>query len=148
MPQLDLMTFFSQFFWFSFGFSFFYIFLLHYIMPSISLTLKFRKKKLELLAVDINKKKESASLLLTTYDSVLSRSLVFSRNLIVKVGNYGNSWLNSSISNINLSTLSKVNKSYIRSVAEKDFGFLFLDIYFKNNSKDTNWSKVWLNKKV
>ena len=45
MPQLDLMTFFTQFFWFSLGFSFFYVFLLHSIMPSIALNLKLRKKK-------------------------------------------------------------------------------------------------------
>lgn len=148
MPQLDLMTFFTQFFWFSIGFSFFYIFLLHYIMPAIALTLKFRKKKIELLAIDINNKKESASSLLTTYDTVLSKSLVFSRNFIIKVGNYGNSWLNSSMSDINLVNLAKVNQSYIRTVSEKDFSFLFLDIYFKNDSKDLYWSKIWMNKKV
>jgi hypothetical protein len=148
MPQLDLMTFFTQFFWFSIGFSFFYIFLLHYIMPAIALTLKFRKKKIELLAIDINNKKESASSLLTTYDTVLSKSLVFSRNFIIKVGNYGNSWLNSSMSDINLVNLAKVNQTYIRTVSEKDFSFLFLDIYFKNDSKDLYWSKIWMNKKV
>lgn len=147
MPQLDLMTFFSQFFWFSIGFSFFYIFLLHYIMPSIALTLKFRKKKLELLAIDINNKKESASSLLTTYDIVLSKTLAFSRNFILKVGNYGNSWLNSSMSDINSTNLAKVNQNYIRTVSEKNFGFLFLDTYFKNNPKDANWSKIWINKK-
>ena len=80
MPQLDLMTFFTQFFWFSLGFSFFYISLLHYIMPSISVNLKLRKKKLDLLAIDINKKKESASNLLTTYDNILLSTLNFSRN--------------------------------------------------------------------
>ena len=61
MPQLDLMTFFTQFFWFSIGFSFFYIFLLHYVMPVIALNLKFRRKRLDILANDINKKKESVS---------------------------------------------------------------------------------------
>ncbi len=58
MPQLDLMTFFTQFFWFSIGFSFFYIFLLHFVMPTIALNLKFRKKRLDILANDINKKKK------------------------------------------------------------------------------------------
>ena len=142
MPQLDLMTFFSQFFWFSIGFSFFYIYLLHYIMPSIAITLKFRRKKLELLATDINSKKESASSLLTTYDIVLSKTLAFSRNFILKVGNYGNSWLNSSMSDINSTNLAKVNQNYIRTVSEKNFGSLFLDIYFK----DANWSKIWIKK--
>ena len=52
MPQLDLMTFFTQFFWFSLGFSFFYILLLHFVMPVIALNLKFRKRRLDILAND------------------------------------------------------------------------------------------------
>jgi F0F1-type ATP synthase membrane subunit b/b' len=50
MPQLDIMTFFSQFFWFSFGFFIFYTLILHYILPLIFVSLNFRKKKLENLS--------------------------------------------------------------------------------------------------
>ena len=46
MPQLDIMTFFSQFFWFSFGFFIFYTLILHYILPLIFISLNFRKKKI------------------------------------------------------------------------------------------------------
>ena len=143
MPQLDLMTFFTQFFWFSLGFSFFYIFLLHFIMPSISLNLKLRKKKLELLVNDINKKKESASDLLTTYDSILSKTLNFSRNYLLKITNYGNTWVSSSISNINSSNFVNANNDYIKIIGEKNFNFVVLESVLKSSSKDNNWTKLW-----
>ena len=143
MPQLDLMTFFTQFFWFSLGFSFFYIFLLHFIMPSISLNLKLRKKKLELFANDINKKKESASDLLTTYDNILSKTLNFSRNYLLKITNYGNTWVSSSISNINSSNFVNANNDYIKIIGEKNFNFVVLESVLKSSSKDNNWTKLW-----
>ncbi len=143
MPQLDLMTFFTQFFWFSLGFSFFYIFLLHYIMPSISLNLKLRKKKLELLANDINKKKESASDLLTTYDSILSKTLNFSRNYLLKITNYGNTWVSNSIINVNSSNFVNANNDYIKIIGEKNFNFVVLESVLKSSTKDNNWTKLW-----
>jgi len=146
MPQLDLMTFFTQFFWFSLGFSFFYIFLLRYIMPSISLNLKLRKKKLELLANDINKKKESASDLLTTYDNILSKTLNFSRNYLLKVTNYGNVWVSNSITSINSNNFVNANNDYIKIIGEKNFNFVVLESVLKSSSKDNNWTKLWKNK--
>jgi len=143
MPQLDLMSFFSQFFWFSIGFSFFYVYLLHYIIPAIVLNLKLRKKKLELLAVDINKKKEGASSLLTTYDNILFKALNYSRVLINKTNDYGNAWVASSISKVNAVNFMQSNKDYIKTIGEKDFSIILLDVGLKNNIKDGYWSKLW-----
>jgi hypothetical protein len=143
MPQLDLMTFFTQFFWFSLGFSFFYIFLLHFIMPSIALNLKFRRKKLELLANDINKKKESVSGLLTTYDNILFKTLNFSRTYVTKIINYGNSWITSSISKTNSNNFVQANTIYIKTIGEKNFSFALMDVTFKSSIKDKNWVKLW-----
>ena len=70
MPQLDLMHFFTQFFWFSIGFTFLYAYLLHNVIPTIAKNLKFRQKKLEVLANDINKGKDGASDLLGVYDQL------------------------------------------------------------------------------
>jgi len=146
MPQLDLMTFFTQFFWFSLGFSFFYIFLLHFIMPSISLNLKLRRKKLELLANDINKKKESASDLLTTYDNILFKTLNFSRNYLLKMTNYGHIWISNSIININSNNFVNANNDYIKIIGEKNFNFVVLESILKSSTKDNNWTKLWKNK--
>jgi len=74
MPQLDLMHFFSQFFWFSVGFTFLYAYLLHNTIPVIATNLKFRQKKLEILATDINKGKDNVSALLGVYDNLIFSS--------------------------------------------------------------------------
>ena len=72
MPQLYLMHFFTQFFWFSIGFTFLYAYLLHNVIPTLAKNLKFRQKKLELLANDINKGKDGVSNLLGVYDNLIS----------------------------------------------------------------------------
>jgi len=146
MPQLDLMTFFTQFFWFSLGFSFFYVFLLHSIMPSIALNLKLRKKKLEFLANDINKKKESASNLLTTYDSILFKTLSVSRSHILKTSSYGTVWISNNLSKINSTNLIESNNSYIKTIGEKSLNLTVFELILKSSSKDKNWTKLWSNK--
>jgi hypothetical protein len=50
MPQLDLMIYFPQFFWFSIGFSIFYLIFLYKIIPLIAFSIKFRKKKFEIIS--------------------------------------------------------------------------------------------------
>lgn len=143
MPQLDLMTFFTQFFWFSIGFSFFYIFLLHYVMPVIALNLKFRRKRLDILANDINKKKEGALSLLTTYDNVLLKTLSFSRVYVTKTSNYGNSWIQKTVSEINSSHFLQSNTFYIKSIVARNLNFVVLESSLKVSTVDKNWTKLW-----
>ena len=143
MPQLDLMTFFTQFFWFSIGFSFFYIFLLHYVMPVIALNLKFRRKRLDILANDINKKKEGALNLLTTYDNVLLKALNFSRLYVTKTVNYGNSWVQKTSFEINSVHFLQSNIFYIKSIGVKSLNFVVLESGLKASIGDKNWTKLW-----
>ena len=143
MPQLDLMTFFTQFFWFSIGFSFFYIFLLHYVMPVIALNLKFRRKRLDILANDINKKKEGALSLLTTYDNILSKTLNFSRLYVIKTINYGNSWVQKTSFEINSVHFLQSNIFYIKSIGVKSLNFVVLESGLKASIGDKNWTKLW-----
>jgi hypothetical protein len=143
MPQLDLMTFFTQFFWFSIGFSIFYIFLLHHVMPVIALNLKFRKKRLDILANDINKKKEGVLSLLTTYDNVLLKTLNFSRLYLTKTVNYGNSWVQKTASDINSAHFVQPNTSYVKSIAVRSLKFVVLESTLKASVSDKNWTKLW-----
>lgn len=143
MPQLDLMTFFTQFFWFSLGFSTFYIFLLHHVMPSISLNLKFRKKRLDILANDINKKKDGALSLLTTYDNILLKTLNFSRLYLTKTVNHGNYWIQKTALEINLIHFLQPNTLYIKGIAIKSLNFLVLESSLKVSTGDKNWTKLW-----
>ena len=121
MPQLDLMSFFTQFFWFSLAFSLFYIIMLHYILPSVVLSLKFRKKVLEYLATNIDIKKRNVSDILITYDTVLQKAFRFSRLYINKVIVFCNVWILSISLRVNNSCFILVNSFFTRMIIEKTF---------------------------
>jgi len=121
MPQLDLMSFFTQFFWFSLAFSLFYIIMLLYILPSIVLSLKFRKKVLEYLATNIDIKKRNVSDILITYDTVLQKAFRFSRLYINKVIVFCNVWILSISLRVNNSCFILVNSFFTRMIIEKTF---------------------------
>jgi hypothetical protein len=115
-------------------------------MPSIALNLKLRKKKLEFLANDINKKKESASNLLTTYDNILFKTLSISRSHILKISNYGNTWISNNLLKMNSTNLIESNNNYIKTIGEKSLNFTVFESILKLSTKDRNWTKLWSNK--
>lgn len=121
MPQLDLMHFFTQFFWFSIGFTFLYAYLLHNVVPTIAKNLKFRQKKLELLASDINKGKDGVSDLLGIYDNLIFRSFQLWKFNISSLTEHGNNWFNTNIKNLNNSNFNAANKEYLKTVGEQNY---------------------------
>ncbi len=121
MPQLDLMHFFTQFFWFSIGFTFLYAYLLHNVVPTIAKNLKFRQKKLELLASDINKGKDGVSDLLEIYDNLIFRSFQLWKSNISSLTEHGNNWFNTNIKNLNNSNFNAANKEYLKTVGEQNY---------------------------
>ena len=116
MPQLDLMHFFTQFFWFSIGFTFLYAYLLHNVVPAIAKNLKFRQKKLELLANDINKGKDGVSDLLGVYDNLIFRSFQLWKSNISNLTEHGNNWFSTNVKNLNNSNFNAANKEYLKTV--------------------------------
>jgi hypothetical protein len=121
MPQLDLMHFFTQFFWFSIGFTFLYAYLLHNVIPTLAKNLKFRQKKLELLANDINKGKDGVSNLLGVYDNLILRSFQLWKTNISNIMEHGNGWMNTNIQNLNESNFSSANKEYLQAIGEQSY---------------------------
>ena len=121
MPQLDLMHFFTQFFWFSIGFTFLYAYLLHNVVPTIAKNLKFRQKKLELLASDINKGKDGVSDLLGIYDNLIFRSFQLWKSNISSLTEHGNSWFSTNVKNLNNSNFNAANKEYLKTVGEQHY---------------------------
>lgn len=132
MPQLDLMTFFSQFFWFSLSFCFFYLFLLYCFLPKISLNIKARKRLLNLFAKDINIKKNSISDLLIVYDKLLLKALIFFRFYISKVLFFCDSWLQLTFNKINLNSISTCNIKYVKIISERELIIFVLYCLLKN----------------
>ena len=121
MPQLDLMHFFTQFFWFSIGFTFLYAYLLHNVVPAIAKNLKFRQKKLELLANDINKGKDGVSYLLGVYDNLIFRSFQLLKSNISNLTEHGNNWFSTNVKNLNNSNFNAANKEYLKTVGEQNY---------------------------
>lgn len=121
MPQLDLMHFFTQFFWFSIGFTFLYAYLLHNVIPAIAKNLKFRQKKLELLANDINKGKDGVSNLLTVYDSLILRSFQLWKSNISNLTAHGKQWFDTNIRILDHSNFSSANKEYLKTIGEQHY---------------------------
>ena len=121
MPQLDLMHFFTQFFWFSIGLTFLYAYLLHNVVPAIAKNLKFRQKKLELLANDINKGKDGVSDLLGVYDNLIFRSFQLWKSNISNLTEHGNNWFSTNVKNLNNSNFNAANKEYLKTVGEQNY---------------------------
>jgi hypothetical protein len=121
MPHLDFMLFFTHFFWFSIGFTFLYAYLLHNVVPTIAKNLKFRQKKLELLAKDINKGKDGVSNLLGIYDNLILRSFQLWKSNISNLTEHGNDWLSTNIKNLNSSNFSGANKEYLKTIGEQHY---------------------------
>jgi hypothetical protein len=133
MPQLDLMHFFSQFFWFSLGFTFLYAYLLHNVIPAIATNLKFRQKKLEILATDINKGKDNVSVLLGVYDNLILSSFQLWKSNIAYISKQGDAWVVTNVQELNNSRFSFVNKEYLRAVSEQNFKSIVLKSFVINN---------------
>lgn len=120
MPQLDLLTFFPQFFWsFIFFISFFFYFS-YCIIPSIATPLKLRKQKLITLADEINKKKDDSSHLLIEYDNLAGNSFDETKKKLDKVMLNGTTWSNSKISTLNRGNLSKITLRFLKNCFEKE----------------------------
>ena len=118
MPQLDLMHFFTQFFWFSFGFTFLYAYILHNVMPLIAYNLKFRQKKLSRLALEINEGKEGVLHLFKVYDSLVGRAFSFWKINFVQLGSEGSTWVLVNNKKLNNAIFREANSGLVQHLIE------------------------------
>lgn len=121
MPQLDLMHFFSQFFWFSVGFTFLYAYVIHITVPSIAQNLKFRKKKLEFLAKTVNTEKNSAAELFKVYNSIIVRSFILWKVAFLKVVSLGEAWFEEMPYLLNEIMFIEIQEEFIQTLIESEF---------------------------
>jgi len=121
MPQLDLLTFFPQFFWCFVCFFGFFLYFSFYIIPQIATILKFRKKKLIALANEINQKKDGSSNLLTEYDKIVHESFHEIKSLLDNLVVVGNTWVSTNLVKLNTTTLLLVTQRLLKNSFEKDY---------------------------
>jgi len=121
MPQLDTMTFFSQFFWLCFFFLGFYLTLVKYFLPKMSRILKVRSLRMNTttqqggIHSDIQKENQD---LKKTRDDFLSQAFKESRNFANQTVSNTNEWVSKILADHNKNQFQEMNKVFLQSIAE------------------------------
>ena len=118
MPQMDQVTFLSQFFWLTLIFLTLYIYTLKNILPQISKILKARRKKLQGNQDQLQDLKQEERSIIEGYDSTFANSLETSRNLLTKTVQTSLSWFETSLKNTNETIFLPTNQKFIKTIAQ------------------------------
>lgn len=118
MPQLDKVTFLSQFFWLCVFYLGFYYVLVKYFLPKISRILALRKRKLSLSQEGIQSVQDENKLVRTSSDAILSKAFLTSKDVFKNFFSQTNTWLDTTVSSVNKSHYQTINKSYIDFLGE------------------------------
>ena len=118
MPQLDKVTFLSQFFWLCLFYLGFYYLVLKYFLPKISRILTLRQKKMNLSQYGSNSLQQENQQVRENLDNILYRGLSLSRNVFNDFLYRTNNWLDESLTGVNKTHYKTVNNSYIHCLGE------------------------------
>jgi len=119
MPQLDKITFLSQFFWLSFFYLGFYFLIYKYFLPKMSRTLKFRKRRMNTSQEGVTSMGEESDKVVNSYQTLLSTGLTTCRSVFNQNFKGAEEWLNSTVSQANQRILKNTNQRYISSLGER-----------------------------
>ena len=119
MPQLDQVTFFSQYFWLCLLFFTFYLFLYKHFLPKMSRILKYRKRKVALSQQGISTMEQENEKAGSSYQTLLFSGLSHSASLFDGSLKQLDSWLSQVLDQSNHTQLSVANRNYIYSLGEK-----------------------------
>ena len=119
MPQLDKITFFSQFFWLSFFYLGFYFLIYKYFLPKMSRTLKFRKRRMNNSQQGVTSMGEEGDKVGTSYQALLSNGLTTCKGVFNQNYKGAENWLNDTVSQANQTRLKNTNRAYISSLGER-----------------------------
>lgn len=118
MPQLDKVTFLSQFFWLSFFYLGFYFLILKYFLPKMSRIIKYRRKKM-------SGSQEGAGFLVSenekvrsNFDGMVAKSLNTSRTLFAENFQRTENWLQKIGIDTNKTHYQTLNNAYVQYVGE------------------------------
>jgi len=119
MPQLDKITFFSQFFWLSFFYLGFYFLIYKYFLPKMSRTLKFRKKRMNNSQQGVTSMGAESDKVGSSYQALLSTGLTTCKSVFNQNFKGAEEWLNNTVSTANQTRLKNTNTAYISSLGER-----------------------------
>lgn len=118
MPQLDKVTFFSQFFWLCFFYLGFYFFIYKFFLPQMSRILKFRKKKMNLSHQGVTTTHQENEKVGESYETLVSKGFNTSRLLFGDTSQSGADWIKNISNQLSQTHLQSLNKSYITTMGE------------------------------
>ena len=124
MPQLDQLTFFSQFFWLCVFYLGFYLVLVKYFLPKMSRILKVRQMKMNSGnsgQSDFLKMKEENEEIKLRRDKALSEAFKESKDFLNESYQKTSSWVQKVLQDVNKKKLQKMNKTYVDSVQHLSF---------------------------
>jgi hypothetical protein len=118
MPQLDKVTFLSQYFWLVVIFFGFYLIVLKSFLPKMSRILKYRKEKLNasqqsMVETEQEKKKVSIS-----YETLMKQGLNTSLAVLQKSSRESKNWLQTKLATANRTHYQLTNKKYLECLGE------------------------------
>lgn len=131
MPQLDKVTFFSQFFWLTIFYIGFYLVLVKHFLPKLSRILKVRQKKISHSQEGSGALLEEKGKVCNSLNGLIERGIGRSRSLFQENLEKTQAWLSHVVNDTNRTTLRPANQSYIASLGEKAISqSLVIDLTF------------------
>ena len=118
MPQLDKVTFLSQFFWLCVLFLGFYIMSIKHFLPQMSRVLKYRKKRLNQSHQGVDTMQEENNKVRHSTDQLLESGLKNSKEVFKQNLQRTESWLTEYASDTNQTKLKDTNYNYLHSLGE------------------------------
>ena len=111
MPQLDKITFLSQFFWLSFFYLGFYFLIYKYFLPKMSRTLKLRKRRMNTSQEGVTDMGEESQKVANSYQTLLSTGLTTCKSVFNQNFKGAEDWLNNTVSQANQTRLKNTNQN-------------------------------------
>lgn len=114
MPQLDHVSYFSQFFWLSIFFLAFYVILVRNLLPRVATILKVRKKLMNTSNQDstvVAKELETSS-----YDRVLMGGMQETKTLLAHTAKASQEWVASTTRTVNEKTFVESQQKYVDAI--------------------------------
>ena len=145
MPQLDKVTFLSQFFWLCFFYLGFYYIILKFYLPKISRILALRRQKMGFSQEGMISLQHENQKVRENYELVLSKALATSKSLFNNFFSRTTNWLNRNTTTINKTHYQNVNTSYIHSLGETSLSQNILFYHASKNLPEKLTFKVLLN---
>jgi len=118
MPQLDQVTFLSQFFWVCFFYLGFYYILVKYFLPKISRILAVRKRKLSFSHQGIQSVQDENTQIRQNSESLVAKAFTTSKDTFQNFFLHTANWVDTTVNSVNKTHYQSINQTYVAHLGE------------------------------